>query len=777
MHPAAQSTSHLMNKEKPRKTPPQTGQPLRDIKDWQAVLAIVVVLAVFFRDILFQKAFMWEDFLYQYYPWRNFAAVSLAGSELPLWNPYTFNGMPFQADIQTALFYIPNLLLTIFVHGERLPFYVLEVHNVLHFAIAAICMYYLGKSYGLRNFVALFSGLVFSLSGFLITHAIHQTFICQVAWLPLIVLLFRKALLNRSVLSMILGAFMLSQAVLAGSPQLSLYIFVFLFALFLFEFIVSLKTIGMRASFPMVFLAAGVVIIAVALSAIQLMPTMELAGYSQRSGITYQKSLDGSLAWEQLITLVVPKFFGTMTAQGVTYWGPGIYGQYIETCIYVGIAALVCTVLAASLIRKNRHVAFYFGVMIFALLYALGDSFILHKFFFSIVPGFEKFRNPGRMTLLFTFAGALLSGFGLQRMLELAEEEKRRAQRTIAALGGLGILIWFVVQVGVFQPTNDARLYDQVHAMATSEATTALILVLMVCGVLFLFFRNTITAIIAVASICLVQFVDISLFGFNQNNARLDPKDYYGRSAGIVKFLKEEGKLEYFRVNSREKGAMILDRNQGMIDRIFLMEGYTPLALQRAYLPGKDWDQVRDMLNAKYRIVVDEQRQTMSLARATTYLPRAYFVYRDTVIKGETEVRAFMEHGSFDPTRMIVLEEDPAARLTDTTYTNEWSAIITSYNLNAISLAVATPKDGYLVLSEVYYPGWHAYVDGARARIDQANWNLRAVRVGAGRHQVEVRFEPESFRRGTWVTLTTVGIAGIGLAYSLRKKRKAAKVQ
>jgi hypothetical protein len=762
-----------MSKEKPRKTSPPTERSLRDIKDWQAVLAIVVLVAVFFRDILFQKAFMWEDFLYQYYPWRNFAAVSLANGELPLWNPFTFNGMPFQADIQTALFYIPNLLLTIFVRGERLPFYVLEVHNVLHFAIAAVCMYYLGKSYGLKNIVALFSGLVFGLSGFLITHAIHQTFVCQVAWLPLIVLLFRKALLERSMLSMILGAFVLSQAVLAGSPQLSLYIFLFLFVLFLFEFTIASRTAGVKASLPMAFIAVGVVIIALALSSIQLLPTMELAGYSQRAEITYLKSLDGSLTWEQLITLVVPKFFGTMTAQGVTYWGPGIYGRYIETCLYLGIAALVACVAAIPLIRKDRHVAFYFGVMIFALLYALGDSFIFHKLFFNLVPGFEKFRNPGRMSLMFTFAAALLGGFGLQRMLDLAEEEKRKGQRMVIVLAGCGVLIWLVTQLGLFQPTNDPRLYEQVHSIATSEATTALILVLIVCGVVFSLMRNIISPTVAVIAVCLLQFVDVSVFGFNQNNARLDPKDYYGRSAEIVRLLKEEGKHEYFRVNSREKGAMILDRNQGMIDRIFLMEGYTPLALQRAYLPGKDWDQVRDMLNAKYRIVVDEHHQTMSLARATTYLPRAYFVYRDTVIKGEPEVRAFMEHGPFDPTRMIVLEEDRERLLADTAHATDWTATITSYSLNAISLAVATPKDGYLVLSEVHYPGWNAYVDGAREKVYQANWNLRAVRVSSGTHKVEIRFEPESFRRGSWITLATVGLAGVGVVYSLRKKRKS----
>ncbi len=761
-----------MSKQKLRKSSPPAEHPLHEIKDWQAVLAIVILVVVFFRDILFQKAFMWEDFLYQYYPWRNFAAVSLASGELPLWNPYTFNGMPFQADIQTALFYIPNLLLTLFVHGERLPFYALEVHNVLHFAIAAICMYYLAKQYGLKNWAALFSGLVFGLSGFLITHAIHQTFVCQVAWLPLIVLLFRKALLQRSIPSIIAGGALLGQAVLAGSPQLSLYIFFFLLVLFLFEFTSSSRSQGFKPSLPMAPLAAGFIVIALALSAVQLLPTMELAGYSQRAEITYQKSLDGSLAWDQLITIVIPKFFGTMTAQGVTFWGPGGYGQYIETCLYVGIAALVFVLLALSLVRRNPHVALYSGVMVFAILYALGDSFILHKFFFHFVPGFEKFRNPGRMSLMFTFAGALLSGFGFQRLLDLSEPEKKSVQKMVALVAALGVLIWVVVPFGFLQPTHDLRLYEQVHAMATSAATTMLLIVVGVSVVVFLLIRGKISPVVGVIGICLIQYADISLFGFNQNNAALDPKDYYGRSAEIVRFLKEEGKHEYFRVNSREKGTMILDRNQGMIDRIFLMEGYTPLGLQRAYLPGKDWDQVRDMLNAKYRIVVDDQRRTMNLARSATYLPRAYFVYNARVIKGETEVRAFMEGGNFDPASMLALEEDPESPLSDTTHTTEWSAGITSYTLNAITLSVSTPKDGYLVLSEVYYPGWHAYVNGVPQKIYQADWSLRAVRIAAGSHDVEMRFEPESLYTGAWITFASAGLSLAGLLFSLHKKRK-----
>ena len=91
-----------MAKAKPQKPAVQISSTLPEMKDWQAIFGIVLLVGVFFRDILLKNTFFWEDFMYFYYPARNFASVSMSGGELPLWNPFTFNGMPFQADIQTS---------------------------------------------------------------------------------------------------------------------------------------------------------------------------------------------------------------------------------------------------------------------------------------------------------------------------------------------------------------------------------------------------------------------------------------------------------------------------------------------------------------------------------------------------------------------------------------------------------------------------------------------------------------------------------------------------
>jgi len=756
----------------------QRGQPqagtraLWQPKDWHAILFMVAAAAFFFRDILFQQAYFWEDFLYYFYPVRNLAAVSLAGGQLPLWNPFTFCGMPFQADIQTALFYIPNLLLTFFVSNGHLNFYWLEVQIILHYALAGVTMYYLAKEFGIERLYAMFSGLAFMLSGFMVMHAIHQVVICQVAWFPLVVVLFHRALHRKSLLHMILGGLVLGHAVLAGYPQVTLYIFLFLFIYFLAELGHSVSTHGWKESIPAILIGAGFILFAVGITGVQLFPTIELAPLSQRAEITYQKSLEGSLSWDRLVTLVVPKFFGTSNSQGTTFWLPKPYWEYWETCVYAGIAVLALAIVAVTKFRKNRTIAFFSAVALFALIYSLGDDGLLHKFFFSVVPGFSKFRNPARMSLLLAFSLSILSGYGLQEVAHAVSAKSKRFMLIVGSIAGAGIVLRLIISGGAFQPTNSAQFMQQLQPMVSSEATTTLVLIIVVAGILFLWYRSAVSGTAAVILLLAVQFIDMHMFGFSQNNSPQNPQAYFEQTKPLVDMVKDEGTREYFRVNSRSGSAMILDRNQGMIDRIWLVEGYTPLALQRIYPPAKDWQQQCDRMNAKIHTVVDERTHAAHVGTSTTYSPRVYCVFRDTVLPQDADMKAFMEGDRYQPDSIAVLEAPLREPLDGS---GKGSATITSYLMNSMSVDVNADKNCYLIFAEVYYPGWNAYIDGARAPLFRTNWCMRGVPVPAGIHRVELRFEPDSFRHGLWITMITVVLAAVGIGYSSRKTRPASK--
>ncbi len=747
------------------------GDPPAILTDSQCIAILIVLVAIFFHKILLGEAYFWEDFIYQNYPFRVFAATSLAQGELPLWNPYTFNGMPFLADIQTTVFYLPSLLLTLFVSGGTLHYYWLEMMIILHFVLAGIGMLYLAKSFGVRNTPALFAGAAYMLSGYMIVHTIHQQNLTLVAWYPLVVLLFRKALIGDGWRAVFLCSIVLGHSILAGYPQLSLYLYTFLGAYFLYELLTRFAANDLlsRPALTMAAKAASIVLLSVALAMIQLLPTFELSDLSQRAQMTFEKASEGSLAWSQLATLFFPKMFGAAGATGFEYFGPGVYYYYWETCVYVGILPLILAG-ASILRRKDRYVMFFLGTALVALLFALGKNFVLFKLFYDFIPGFSKFRIPTRMGIWLTFSISLLSAFSLQHLLYESKSGREGIRNIFVGAIALGLLLYFLIISGTFAGSYVETTHARVGEMVSKGVTPSLLILLLSGVVLLVVMRRNLGGRTASLLLLGAFFLDMFVFGGEQNNGTTNPADYFKRRSDLVAFFKQEGEKELFRVNTRNAHGMLpgWDRNQGMIDRIFMMEGYTPLALQRAYAPLASNDQSFDLLNVKYKTVFDERTQQQTLVEHPTRLPRAFFVYAVHVVRSEQELLEYIKSPAFDHRSTAVIEQPLV--LPQPQSQPHSQVRVTSYRNNRIELAVETSHDGFLVLSEIFYPGWKAYIDGVETPIYRTDYNLRGMPVPAGTHTIDVRFEPATFSNGMWITLTTLTICGAGVIVSLRRR-------
>jgi uncharacterized membrane protein YfhO len=140
------------------------------------------------------------------------------------------------------------------------------------------------------------------------------------------------------------------------------------------------------------------------------------------------------------------------------------------------------------------------------------------------------------------------------------------------------------------------------------------------------------------------------------------------------------------------------------------------------------------------------------------------------IIKDETDLKNYMESGEFNPHTTVLFEESPDYIPQLSSEPVMGKAEITEYFLNRIKLRTYSTRDCFLVMSEVYYPDWNAYIDGAPQKIYRANWNLRAFPVKAGNHNIEVKFEPKSFFKGFWITLITIGLSLFGIVYSRMRK-------
>jgi hypothetical protein len=757
---------------KTRQRPP-SGTPWEP-SDLQAVGFFAAMTALFFLKILLGSAYLWEDFVYQWYPFRQYAATALASGEFPLWNPYTVGGMPFFAEIQTEVLYLPMLALTLFVKNGHLNVYWLELVNVLHYFLAAIGMYLLARSFQLRRMSALLAGTAFAFSGFLVTHAIHQVIIGVAAWYPLLLFMVRKALQEKRWTWVFIGALTLGHSFFAGSPQMSLFFHFFLAVYVAVEIIatVGIRGLATRPGLVLAGRAATLVALSFALVMVQFLPTQDLSALSQRATITYEKGSEGSLGLGQILTLLVPKFFGASDAHNYTWWGPGAYWQYWETSIYFGVAPLLLALFSLRFFRTNRHIAFFASFAIFALLFSLGKNFPLHGLFFDHVPGFASFRNPGRMGVFVAFAGSLLAAFGLDALLkgQPAGNEAKRWLATLLWFGGTCLAIIVAALLGLFDGLFPFLAQQEPRMFVRKELVIALVIVIPSLLLFYALIRRSMPAGVLGFALVAITFADLYHVGAEQNTAAQNPEEHFAQASRLVQFIKSQDEL--FRVNTRNAQGMIMDRNQGLMDRVYTMEGYTPLMPARLFPPAATADIFYDLLNIKYFLQTDSIRGTIGLKERPGYLQRAYLVFNTSVARNEEEVRAQLTSPAFDPRKMAIVEDSTYTPITATAPDAPWQVRITGHSINRIGLTVETSREGFLVLSEAYFPGWHATIDGAAVPVYRTNFVSRGMPIPAGTHTVAMVFDPPAFSRGALISVLTLLACCGGIAAGVWNDRR-----
>jgi hypothetical protein len=747
---------------------------------------LVGLTAIYYWPVLSGQGFLWNDFIEQNFPYRLFSAVSLKQGEFPFWNPYVFSGMPFLADVQAAVLYPFNLILTLFASREWLSPLLVEYQIVLHIALGGIGLWLLCRALGCGGWGAILASITFMFCGFLTTHIFHANLIHAAVWLPLIILCAWRAVERASLRDACLAALCLAAAFLAGYPQIMVHAYYWLGAFTLFLLAIRMRQEGLsRRVLGGGVMFAVLVGLSIGLASIQLLPTSELGAYSARPTISFAQSCEGSLRPYRFITLLAPNFFGT-PASG--YWGiaasdvnPGTH-SYWETALYCGILPLILAVLAAVFIRRPL-VWFFSAMALLALFLAMGDSFFLYGIAFKILPGLDRFRVPARFALLLTLSVAVLAGYGLQWLMATEwKADRRRARRVervlLGASGGTALMalmvsagalrqgvVDFMLGAGVFG-SNAAAIQRHAEQVVQPQIASALwlcvLFTVLSAATIILRIRGFTGPRLTGALCCSLVFLDLLAFGYGYAASKQDPSRVYAKGSLITE-LQRLGRNDYFRINSRDSNPgtrdlggrhMLFQKNQGSVNRIFLMEGYNPLRLKRQLV---DREQATlDILNVKYAIAVDPERGAMNLAPNPTCLPRCRMVYRYSVEPDESKILPLLHSPGFDHSRSVILEQDPLFLSADTTDTTAWTAAITHYGLNRIEMKVTSGRDGLLVLSEIHYPAWKAAVDGRPVNLLRADYALRAIVVQAGTHSVVCSFESAPFKRGVLITIVSL---------------------
>jgi len=570
----------------------------------------------------------------------------------------------------------------------------------------------------------------------------------------------------------VLAGLLLGIQILGGFPQIAFYTILGVLAFGLFKMGIFLKD-GyskncIRAGFGLVI----IVCIGFSLSAIQILPTLEFSGLSTRAGgLNYEFATVESFPPKHFVTFLIPHLFGT-NADG-TFWISGSDWKFWEYCGYTGICALILIIGNVRRLLTDREGIFFFLMLMIALFLALGKHNPLYKLIY-LFPGFNNFRVPAQILFLYVFSIAVLAGKGIDCLKNMTIPSTIYRVVFTCCLLFLVLTLWVYLHPDnfldfLFKITKPTGLTggenDQVSSVVTYAILRSFVVFLGILLVLFFYMKKRISYAAGSGFLIVISIVDLGSFSLPMV-----------QTANITSMIDRGNSIRQLKSDSNPFRAVINERcfieNAGLWYRFQDIQGYDPLILKRYmkyihksqhiipdnkivnmhYIRNFD-NHLIDMLNLKY--IVD--CKSRKIIKRRSFLPRAYIVQR-MVLKDEHEVLDYMMGDHFDPIKTVVLETENPVSVINPHHGEDFkaSSSILRYENEHILIRAEANQQCYLVLSEIFYPGWRAKVDGKRVPIYRGNYMFRVVPLERGKHEVHLYFVSQPFYIGTIVSLLTL---------------------
>lgn len=329
--------------------------------------------------------------------------------QLPLWNPHLMGGQPFAANPGTKVWYPLTWLLLLWSATLHINAMV-----ALHLWWGALGMWLWGRRTGLRTEGALLASLGYLFAPKLMAHGGvgHTDLLIATAWLPWLLWGLHQLFTSEITPLHLLSLSFITAMLFIGAIQLLPF------------------TVGLGLIYALSFsqwhiwrwlLVAG--LFALGFTAIQWLPLLELRESLSRGDLRIEDAALASLKPGELIGLVI-----------------GNHGGNHESITYVGISVLILAL--AGLVMQPHQRRLWWGVVLFAVLYALGENFILWSGLLRLFPSLTYFRVPARSWFLIALLLPYLAGWGLQTLID-TPPQTARARLLLVGLIGLGVTCSF----------------------------------------------------------------------------------------------------------------------------------------------------------------------------------------------------------------------------------------------------------------------------------------------------------------------------------------------
>jgi hypothetical protein len=750
------------------------------------------------------------------YAFREFAASWIrAGHGVPLWSPYLFGGMPYVAAMHGDIFY-PTALLRLVLPTDIAMTWGL----IIHVFLAGLFTFLFLRAVGLSFFGALVGGLAYMLAGNVagLVSPGHDGKLFVSALLPLTLRFVHHGVREGRPWAWGALALTITLAVLTPHPQLLQYLLLTSGAYALFVAFSRPETgNGLPRAVALRRLGLAAVAVAIGLlgGAIQFLPLMEYTAWSPRAGgAGWEHAIQFSLPPEELLNFYVPEFSGILDQ----YWGRNFLHHHSE---YIGASTLVLAGLAFGGNppgARHRFLWFWTGVLIVATLWALGGYTPFFSLVYALVPGTKFFRAPSTMLYVISFCIAVLAALGTDRVLTRREVRPRYLLAWLAA----GLVIAVLATSGALTnvattlaPPQRLERVDESAVALTVGTWRSFLAVAATAGVLFAMWRGRVSTAAAGWTLAAVIALDLWLverlyWGF------LAPASVLFRGDPVVDYLKQAPQpgrvLPYALQPLTSAPDPYLRYGDGMatglmVHRIRSVVGYHGNELGRyQQLTGwgidPNWVQrfvspnLRRLTNTRYWYTNAADAPLPGMRRvagpATNAAGNIVYLYEfaednpavwvaPIAIKAPDEnVLATVLDPRFDVRRAALFDTAATVPVQPVPPTmppaSDVNVRVTRYEPGHIALTLdrPAPAGSALVVSENYYLGWHATVDGRPAPVGRVQYVLTGVGLPTGARSVELTFRSRTYERGKAVTFASLAAAGIlligGLSWARRRR-------
>lgn len=708
---------------------------------------------------------------------------------IPLWNPMIFGGLPYLGALHGDIFY-PTSWLRLALPTDV----VMNLGFVIHYIGAGVFVYVLLRMLGVAWVGAVVGGMAYQLSGVIGSYPapghdgkLFVTTLLPLACIALVLAMPRRRLEGYALLALTVGL-----GVFTPHPPMLYY---FLLAAGLFALYLAFGADDRPA--PRVALvqlagALAAVVLGFGIGAAQVLPFAEYIPFSPRAETYggFEGAASYAIPWSHVPEFFLANFAGTY--QDGTYWAANPLKLHSE---YLGLPVIALAVLGLGSRPRRRAVVWLGGIGLLFLLVCLGSGTPFFRLWYAVMPLIEKARAPGMALYVVALVLAAFAGFGTER---LARGEGRRAATVWLAVGSAILLLG---GAGVFgnvaegwasslgtsyrDPVRAARAAAPAIRIGALFSGLALIAL---GAVAYAWLRGRVKPLWLALALPLLVGADL------WRNARSfwiyrDAQELYARDAVTERLAAEQKPLRVLDLDVYP-GAVL------MAHGIPQVLGHHGNELHRfdELLGGKNqWtnllrsQKLWDLYAARYVLLpagsageddIPSYRRvaagvpTTPGTAADLYehqgpIPYARLV-PGAVKAADDQAIATLLDARLSLDRVVILAPDalvepeplrtlPDPLAGDVTF-ETWDA-----GRMRMQLRPAAPQDAYVVVSENWYPGWTARVDGRPAPVLRGNVSLITVPVPRGAEVVELMFESPPFRRGTLVTLASLGIVVLGL--------------